>query len=376
MMAYKLAFDVLAGVAHGDMTPEIKHNYLVSNGIAVKVLVIALIIEAVLFLMEHNNFDTSQRNYFLGFSSFITPAIYMSLALTNSLVFALNPLTIHNVITKTIKSYFIFVAFWLSTIYLHELILNPFLFNHVPIFLSVVITVFIEFSLLILNFYIMGYIIHQNRYKLIFISPHAVDFEDGISTNSFHNVETDINPVYARVERLLSEDEIETALDIIKELYEAGDETFELKALYDEAMRLHNISDKDRYLPEVKIHKYLNKNNTNKAFSLLMEIFNADKEYKERHPEDIYSLAKYAKQSNKPQIVKKLIRNFNQKYPNHPHVVNNYFLLAQVMYEDKAQRKLVKGILQNLVKKHPNHGSINDVKSWLQGMKLMDKKER
>jgi hypothetical protein len=324
--------------------------------------------------MEYNGFDVSQRFYFLAISSFITPAIYMSLALTNKLLFALNPLTIHKIISATIQSYFIFVAFWLLTIYLHEHIINPFLFKYIPIFLNVIISAFIEFSLLVVNFYIMGYLLYQNRYKLVFVSPSANEFDNNTVQTEASTV-VDENPVYARIKRLLLADDIEMALDIIKDLYDKGNQTFELKDLYDEAMRLHYLSDKDRNLPEVRIHKYLCSNNINKAFSILLEIYDADREYKERHPEDVYSLAKYAKQSNKPGIVKELIKNFQIKHPGHPHIVNNYFLLAQMMYEDRPQRKLAKGILQDLVKKYPHHELMTDIKSWLHGMKLMDKKE-
>lgn len=375
MMVYKLAFDVLAAVAKGDMWPEIKQNYLVTNAIAVKVLIVAIIIEVLLFAMKKYGFDEVQRFYFIAFSAFVTPAIYMSLALTNSLLVALNPLVIHKVISNTVESYFIFVVFWLSTIYLHEQLLNPFLFKFVPPFIDFIISAFVEFSLLILNFYILGYILFQNKFKLVFITHHV----DTTLVKQVSDFEADVdesqNPVYARIKRLIKEDEIDTALAIIKELYDNGDETFELKALYDEAMRMHYFSEKDRHLPEVRIHKYLQKNNIYKAFSILQDLYLDQKTYQEKHPEDVYSLAKYAKQSNKPQVVKQLIKNFKMKYPNHPHVVNNYFLLAQVMYEDRSQRKLVKGILQDLIKKYPYHELIPEIKSWLHGMKLMNKKK-
>ena len=73
--------------------------------------------------------------------------------------------------------------------------------------------------------------------------------------------------------------------NIIKKLYDKGNQTFELKDLYYEAMRLYYLSYKDRNLPEVKIHKYLTNNNNYKAFSLLLELYEAQKVYKERQPE-------------------------------------------------------------------------------------------
>jgi TolA-binding protein len=373
MMVYKLAFDVLAAVAHGDLTPEIKQNYLVTNGIALKVLVIAIIFEGVMFYMKRNGYNDHQQFYFIAFSSFITPAIYMSLALTNSLLFALNPLTIHKTITATIQSYFLCVAFWFVTNYFYNNHINPFLFKYIPVFLNVVISAFIKFSLLIVNFYIMGFLLFQNRYKLVFVTSNTHAIKSSQHENEDETVSE--NPVYARIKRLLLEDEIEMALDIIKELYENGNQTFELKDLYDEAMRLYYLSDKDRHLPEAQIHKYLSQNNTYKAFSILLELYEAEKEFHERHPEDVYQLAIYAKQANKPKIISKLIKNFQRKYPGHPQIVNNYFLLAQVMYEDRSQRKLAKGILQDLVKKYPHHPLISEIKSWLHGMKLMAKKE-
>ena len=70
----------------------------------------------------------------------------------------------------------------------------------------------------------------------------------------------------------------------------------------------------------------------------------------------------------------KLIKNFKLKYPKHPQIVNNYFLLAQVMYEDRSQRKLVRGILQGLIKKHPEHELTSEIKDWLQSNKVASAK--
>lgn len=373
MMAYKLAFDVLAGVSKGELYPKIQQNYLVSNGIAVKVFVIVIFIESVLFTMKKYGFDENQRFYFQAFATFVTPAIYMSLALTNSLITALNPLVIHKVIINSVQSYFIFVAFWLSNIYLLDKILEPFMVKYLNSFIGIVLYPFIQFSLLIVNFYILGYMLYQYRFKLSFITHNVVG--DEINKVSKQNEKIE-NPIYSRIKRLIKDDEYESALEIIKELNQSGDETFELKELYDEAMRMHYFSENDRHLPEVKINRYLKKGHKNKAFSILIELLNKGLSFEPKQAEDIYELAKYAKQSNKPEIVKKLIKNFNLKYPDHPHIVNNYFLLVQVLYEDRNQRKKAKGILQALIKKNPDHPLSSEMQSWLNGMHLMNKKEQ
>lgn len=366
MMVYKLAFDVFADMAQGDMSPNVRINYLVTNGVAVKVLVIALLIELVYFWIDKKGLSDDYRLYFLIGSTFLTPAIYMILALTNSLKVALNPHNIFKVIKTTFFSYVLFVIFWVMTIQLHEVVINPYVFKSLSVFLSGIVSSFIEFSFLILNFQIMGYIVFQNRKEFhlegMGLKKYKYD-EPEIKT-----VET--NPIYERIKMLLAGDDVKQALSMVVDLQKNGDNSSELMELYKKAMqlRLNNPTNDDIAR---KIHKTIIANKIGPAYRILEEYLEGGNSFIAEVPEDIKPLINYAMSLNKVQYLEQLLLNFEDKYPNHVDIVANYFILAKALYNNKSTRNKSRDLLNDLVEKYPKHKSINEVKSWLKGMELL-----
>ena len=369
MMVYKLAFDVLVDTASGNMSPSLRQNYLVTNAVAVKVLIVALLIELTLFGLKYQGYDSDYRFYFIVFSTFVTPAIYMSLALTNSLLVALNPYNIFKVVKTTFVSYILFVVFWVLTIQLHEVIINPYLFNEAPQFINGIVSVFIEYSLLILNFQIMGYIIFQKRHEFDLV---------GLGFDEVHDDEIVIekvvfNPIYQRIENLLADDEVQHALSIIVELQANGDNSPQLQDLYLQAMKLKLYSPTNLDIAN-KIHQWLLNGEDKRAFDMAVEHIEAGKDYVEILPEDINQLIIYAVQINNTEHVAALVAGFRDKYPYHADIVPNYFILAKVLYNNKSTRQQSKELLVELVEKYPQNKQISEVKAWLKGvMMLLDK---
>jgi hypothetical protein len=366
MMVYKLAFDVLVDTARGSMSAILRQNYLVTNAVAVKVLIVALLIELALRFIKYKGYGDDYRLYFIVFSTFVTPAIYMTLALTNSLLIALSPITILKVIKTTFISYILFVIFWVLTIQLHEVIINPFLFNEFPMFINGIVSVFIEYALLILNFQIMGYIIFQNR--------HAFDLV-GLGFDAVHDdeiiIETVVtNPIYLRIQNFLADDEAQQALSIIVELQANGDNSAELNDMYLIAMEMKLYAPTNMEVAN-KIHQWLLNQEKKRAFDKVVEHINGGKDYVETSPEDINQLITYAVQINNTEPVKILVSGFRNKYPYHADIVPNYFILAKVLYNNKSTRQQSKELLRELVIKNPQDKKISEVKSWLKGVEIL-----
>lgn len=366
MMVYKLAFDVLIDTARGSMSSTLRQNYLVTNGVAVKVLAVALLIEVTLILIEQKGHSDSYKLYFMIFATFITPAIYMSLALTNSLGVALNPINIFKIIRATFISYVFFVVFWFLTIQLHEVVINPLLFDEFPVFINGIVSLFIEYALLILNFQIMGYIIFQNRntFDLESMGFDKVVYDEIV----INKVVT--NPIYERIKNLLADDEPQQALSMIVELQTSGDNSSEIQGLYKQAMqnKMHCSSSID---VANKIHRYLKQGKTKRAFDLMLEHLDSGKNYSEAAPEDIFLLVGYALQSRKTSYMAYLLKDFHVKYPNHADIVRNYFLYAKFLYIDRSTRKHSQEILQDLIHKYPHDKMMPEIKSWYKGIKLI-----
>lgn len=370
LMVYKLAFDVLADIARGHLKPTIKHNYLVSNVVGIKVALLALLIELTKMWLEKSSEFSDYTQDFIILSTFVTPAIYMSLAITNSLLHAMNPITIFKIIKTSYISYFLFVVFWILTLFLHDKIINPFLIHSFPNFINGIISSFIEYSLLLLNFQIMGYILFQNRveFGLYEIAGFYSTTDDLVTVK-----EEQFNPYHRRIQNLLADDEPEQALAMATELQKDGDGSAELVRLYQQALqkKLHQPSVQE--IAE-KVHLFVRKNKTKRAFDLVYDLFEENKVFVEKSGNDIYPLLKHALSVNKIEYVKHLVKNFDKKYPKHSDLVANYFILAKVIYRNKENRWECKIILEKLIKNYPNDPMINEIKAWHKGMKLMQKK--
>jgi len=371
LMVYKMAFDVLADVASGHMTPTSKHNYLVSNAVGVKVALLVLLIELSKMWMDSSDVAQAYSQDFVLLITFITPAIYMSLAITNSLPHAMNPLTLFKIIKTSYISYFIFVLFWVASIYLLKYIINPLAFNYLPAFIDGIVMTFIEYSLLLINFQIMGYILYQNRREFGLheiagfypLDEHFVKVEE----------ETKTNPYHQRVKALLADDQVELAMSMIVELQQNGDRGPELTKLYQKTLDKKLIESSPYDIAE-KIHFQLEKKQIKRAFDKVVEQLELDKPYVEHSAHDIHPLLKHALNVNKIEYVPKLVENFEEKYPNHMDIVANYFILAKVIYRVRKNRGESKLLLEKLIKNYPNDPMMNQIRAWYQGMKLMEKK--
>jgi len=371
LMVYKLAFDVLTDVARGNMTPTVKHNYMVSNVVGIKVALLALLIELTRYWIEKSDVYSDYTQDFIILSTFITPAIYMSLAITNSMLHALNPVTIFKIIKKSYLSYFIFVVFWVATIYIVDHIINPGLFKYIPVFINGILSSFLEYSLLILNFQIMGYIMYQHRdeFGLHQIAGFYTANHDFVGVKE----EEEVNAYHERIKFLLAEDEIEQALAMAIELQKDGDRSPELMTLYQKAMQKKMNPPNKQELAD-KVHVLIVRKKIKKAFDIIYDLFENDKDFLEKSANDINPLLKHAVSVNKTKYMAIIMNDFDKKYPNHIDTVENYFILAKVIYKDRKRRSESKQILENLISNYPNDVMVKEIKAWYQGLKLIEKR--
>ena len=369
-LVYKFAFDVLYDMAQGNMKTLVSHNYLVTNMIVLKVVLVGVLIEGVKIWFDYSVLNYNYKLLYIVLSTFVTPAIYMVLALTNSLFSALNPIILLKVIKTDFITYSVFVLFWFSTQILVDLVINPLAYYYITDFINGIVASFFTFSILILNFRIMGYIIFQNRtaFNLETLGFNKIDGDEII-------IQTDVdNPVHQRIKHLIADDEPGQALAMILELQKDGDSSLELQRLYKLAMdrKLYSASNKDT---AQKIHRRLKQKQFRNAFKILTDHLETGEVYVEESAADINQLVEYAMQSGNNKYIARLVKDFHTKYPYHPDIVTNYFILAKSLYNNRETRKDCKKILQGLINKYPQDKSIMEIQSWLKGLELMTKKE-
>ena len=363
---YKLAFDVMADVARGNMSPFVKKNFLVADEVIIKVVFISLMIEMIAFMIIEKGYGYDTKLIFIAVTIFLMPAIYMLIALTDSLLIAFNPLKLMKVISFSVTQYFLFVIFQILLKFILEAVIKPSAIDYLPPYVEQIVFISFKYVLLIINFQIMGYLIFQNRFKF-----HLEDIGFKIIKNDDLQVEyTNIVAAHENIKKHLLDDEPDRALSIAIELMSNGDKSQELQDLHAKALKQkiytpNNLDISDR------VHKHLNNRNPRKAYSIVIEHIKSDKIFLEKSAFDISRLIQFAIISNQTKYIAFLLKDFHIKYPYHEDIVLNYFELAKVLYKDRKTRKKSKIILQFLIDKYPNDRSLPEIKAWYKGLKLI-----
>ncbi len=368
---YKLAFDVMSDAARGNMSPFVTRNFLVADEVIIKVVFISLMIEMIAYLLIEKGHSSDVKLVFLVATTFALPSVYMLIALTDSLLIALNPAKFLKVISISFIQYLLLVIFWVAVKGIYESVIQPFMILYLPIYLEQMVFLFIKYALLIINFQIMGYLIFQNRYKY-----HLEDlgFKEVVNDDVLVKYDN-IVPAHENIKEYLKNDEPERALSVANELMENGDFSQVLKALQKEAEVQSKYTPTNVDISD-RVNKYLNNNNPRKAYHIAINHIELGNLYLEKSPFDISRLIRFAVQSNQTKYIKLFLKNFHIKYPYHEDIVLNYFQWAKVLYKERKTRHQAKEIIQFMADNYPNDRTLPEVLGWYKGFKLMANKKR
>jgi len=359
-LAYKLAVDVLIETANGNMLPGDYQSSFEAKNILIKFILVGLIQIGLLIWLRFFIQDPLLIIAYIIVSTFVTPAIFMVLSITNSLTSALNPIIIIKLIKPWFFTYLVFVGFWLIIEILQTYVTEP-LSAILPSVFGGIITHFIKFYMLILNFHIMGFLIYQKR--------ESFGFEAKTDDIPIINTATE-NPVYARIKSLIAIGNSHQARTIIDELLKDGDNSQELQKINTLLLGINTANDKALTKAE-KIHQLISNNEPGNAFQIYQQMVLDEEKYIEVEAEDVTSLVQSAYQAQKYSQVISLLKFFHNKHPNHDDIVPNYFLIVQIFYRNNETKEQAKTMLEKLIKKHPNHQLIPQLKSWLKGIELL-----
>lgn len=358
MMAYKIAFDTLIGASKGIDPPQVIQNTEVSNVVSVKVLIVAVFFWGIKYFLEKNNVEQSYVNHFVNFSIVITPAIYMFIALTNSLIKSLNPVSLTKLVMKIPVSYSLLVIFWLLTTNSIEYF-KPQLVEYLPTFFGGMLLIYLEFGILIVNFYIMGFILFQNGEKFGFDKLENKD-DDFIIIQQ--------NPIFLQVKTLISKGDFIAARNLIEKVKPREKDSIEWKE-YVELIDSHENEISKGHNPNaVKINTLIKSQKIGLAANTLIDHFPNLDQFEAYDLTDIYSLAKYFHHSGKDNVSMKLLVKYCNNNTDHNDFVKNTFLKSQILYKNNAPEKSVKEPLWDIIKTQGNHKMIREIKSWLIGV--------
>jgi len=159
----------------------------------------------------------------------------------------------------------------------------------------------------------------------------------------------------ATVAKMVAAGEVKDAIDVINDDLRERPQDLSLHA------RLHKLLLLEGYRPRIEDHteKYLNllmkTDNAREALPLAEEAFGRDPAWQPRTVEHVVPLARAAMTASKPQLAAQLIRGFDKKNRLHPDIPAVYLIGAQLMLQQGGPATAqARHILEHLVQKFPD----------------------
>lgn len=348
VVLYKFAYDALEATARGWMNPpEIQRKsnswVLVKTFGLVVMLFIAVISIAIV---------TGSLALVAAATVFIVlalPAAIITLAMSNSLMAALNPGTWVSIMRSVGFPYFIasLLLFMLSISQgmaksLVAGLFGPSLVGHVGVFL-------VGGYFLIAAFHLMGYLVYQNHDML------GVEQEVS-AADRVRAANPDLTPLLQQIEALVAEGSVDEAIDQLqRELRQNGLQPEEHDR-YRKLLRLQDRTDDLLAHSRTYISVLLyGLDQPKKAMSIAEEALRVDAGFQPEDPRQVRDIVRFADQYDHHELVIRLTSPFGKQNPKHPHLPENYFLGAKALFEGRGDEQKALRILHQLQKHFPNH---------------------
>lgn len=286
----------------------------------------------------------------------LLPAITMTLAVSGSLIAALNPTMVIGLIWRIGWPYLVLYAF-ITLLYGIGGGLYMLLEDALPQQALWTTLVFATMYSTIMTYNLMGYVMYQYADAL------------GISVVA----EEDDDEQYALLvdyRRFMAEENYPAALEELRSLVNRNWEKLELHR------RLHKMADlvsnHDILLRHGQefIPMLLDAGYNREAADVYRKCVLADKGFRPNRPLDYQPIAQMLRDSGQPKLAIALINGFHKRFPNHDAIPGLYMLAAQVFHADigdEAQARRILSYASGAFPSHELHGSISRYLKILDG---------
>lgn len=351
-MLFKLSYEILSSTASGHMDgpPAVMQ---MSDGIMFKHIGLLLLM-VFGYVVVAGLIGSPLLSMLLGlFVLLALPAAIMTLAMTQSLLSALNPITWMTIMRITGAAYLLTSVFLLLMLISRtwvEGLLLPLVGNSMALFniVSWAITGYFMAA----SFHLMGYLLYQHHDELG-IEPVVDPNDDGAD---------DEHPLIAQAKELVRDGQPDEALGILQQEIERRGAEPPVHEFYRKL--LHNRGDRERlaahgavYIP-VLIHA---QENVDRAVDVARESFSARQDFQLSQPGDVLPLVRRAFERGQHKLVLRLSNGFGKRHPKHPDLPELYFLAAQSLIESGGNSDQAVKTVRQLIKRFPDHPLADDM---------------
>lgn len=341
---YKYAFEVLRNSANGSTEPPVGSlNVDESMGRRAILLQIGFVVLNVLGFLLFGLVGGIIVSVLLAFG---LPGAFMSLAMDENVLHALNPATWLQVMARLGWPYFVAAGLCLvinASMTNARMLLLPFL----PPIVALVVFYFLAHYAVVATFHLMGYLIYQYHHEL--------------------GYEVDARPQARRA----SDDPDQDLLDRSAELVRAGDtdgattllrehlrERGGSDALHTQYRKLLRVAGNNEELlrhGREYVTTLLAQDKDKRALDIVRECAEIDPAFAPAQAADVTRLAHKAADWGLSQVAIRLLSGFHKRFPKSADIPRNYLLVARLMHDKLGQDREAQALLQQLKGAYPQH---------------------
>lgn len=351
---FKYAFEVLRWSANGRAeAPEI--SLTVSDWVGRYAMMLMVLAEVIIILL----------GFFFGYVAalvvglllmFAMPAMMTILALDESPLRALNPVAWLMITERIGRSYFVLVAFFCAAVIVQSVI-AAFMTMLLPGLLVTPVVFFVVNYLMIVNFHLIGSVIHQHADALGY-SGHV----------ELHTLAPDAGPeerILDSARRRAAEGDTRGAATLLREELAAHPRSLPLHDEYRHWLRESDDKAELAAHGRVVIPVMLAQNQDRRAIEVARECQVLDPAFALDDPADITRLAHAAAEAGQTQLALALLAGFHKRFRAHADIARNYLLAAKLWAERMNKHMQARAMLQQIKLTMPNDPAIPQVDAYL-----------
>jgi tetratricopeptide (TPR) repeat protein len=287
------------------------------------------------------------------------PAMIMSLAATNRLAHALNPVVFGTIILRIGSGYFLMYLFLLFLLGAPTALISQ-----VGPLLPMPVLLFLFFAAksyyMVMSYNLMGYALLQYHQEIGF----EVDYEKFIGQDAAP-VESPADGLLTEVEVLVKEGRIEEAIAAIDRDSRQGFTDLRVAERYYNLLKLKQKTEELLRLRPAFLELLVKENKKDKACEIFRECRAADKNFIPPAA-TLYKLAGWLAWRPDPKEALNSLLQFIKSYPDHPLLPEVYFFLAKFLHTRMDNHAKAREILNHLTSKYPDHDISGSVQKYIQ----------
>ena len=237
---------------------------------------------------------------------------------------------------------------------------GSFLMKHLPFWLNNPLGNFIEFYFILVACHMIGYVIYQ--YHDVLGLRAAISFD---RAEIRLDPKKEVNPLLMELNRLVADGQYGRVIELLEIELRKNWDNNDTHDRYQKALFAAGLQTKAKDHARDFISKLINEKRFFMAIDLCEKWLKLDPTFKLNDSHQLYDLAAAAHLVKKDSFALELMRNFDKKYPEHPHIPQLYLLTAQILSEISDKNQEAMDILQTLITSHPDHPLVSEARQFL-----------